>query len=648
MGTELAGGADVELTVRNIGGIDERSMRISSGVTALVGENATNRTSLIQAIAAGLGTDSYTLKSDADAGEVSLTVEGRTYVRKIHRENGHLETEGNPYLDEPDVADLYAVLLESNEIRRAVRDGGDLHEVILDPIDTEEIDAEITSRVDERREIDSELDRLGIVEEELADLEDRRDELTAELSAVGENLERKRDRLGAVERDGRAADDLDGTLSQLRETRAELERVVANLRSERESLESLRETRETIHQQYDALPEPDTTEIATIDERLTALRERQRSLDSTISDLQQVIRFNTDHLDEQGSTFRGVLDPPEEQSVADRLNPGGATVTCWTCGSQVDRDRIEGMMDQLREICREKREEREHVETRLAELAEKLDTLESRRNERADLESRLQTTAEKIEQREETIAEFQQRRETLEDRVAELESTVESHEQTHQDELLALQQEISKLEFEHDQLASKLEDVDAEIAAKREELDGRERLRERRETLSAQLEELRTRIDRIETEAIEAFNTHMAALIDALGYDNVERIWIERTEAEVETGQTATTERQFALHIVRTNEAGEAYEDTVDHLSESEREIVGIVVALAGYLVHDVHEEVPFMLLDSIEMIDGDRLVDLVSYLERFVPYLVVVLLPDHARAFDSHPPSTDYQAVEV
>jgi hypothetical protein len=54
------------------------------------------------------------------------------------------------------------------------------------------------------------------------------------------------------------------------------------------------------------------------------------------------------------------------------------------------------------------------------------------------------------------------------------------------------------------------------------------------------------------------------------------------------------------------------------------------------------------MLLDSIEMIDGDRLVDLVSYLERFVPYLVVVLLPDHARAFDSHPPSTDYQAVEV
>jgi len=29
-------------------------------------------------------------------------------------------------------------------------------------------------------------------------------------------------------------------------------------------------------------------------------------------------------------------------------------------------------------------------------------------------------------------------------------------------------------------------------------------------------------------------------------------------------------------------------------LSESEREVTGLVFALAGYLVHDVHETVPF------------------------------------------------------
>ncbi len=51
-----------------------------------------------------------------------------------------------------------------------------------------------------------------------------------------------------------------------------------------------------------------------------------------------------------------------------------------------------------------------------------------------------------------------------------------------------------------------------------------------------------------------------------------------------------------------------AYEDTLRHLSESEREVTGFVFALAGYLVHDVHEQVPFMLLDSLEAIDSDRI----------------------------------------
>lgn len=37
------------------------------------------------------------------------------------------------------------------------------------------------------------------------------------------------------------------------------------------------------------------------------------------------------------------------------------------------------------------------------------------------------------------------------------------------------------------------------------------------------------------------------------------------------------------------------------HLSENEREVVGLVFALSGYLVHDVHEQCPFILLDLLE-----------------------------------------------
>jgi uncharacterized protein YhaN len=87
------------------------------------------------------------------------------------------------------------------------------------------------------------------------------------------------------------------------------------------------------------------------------------------------------------------------------------------------------------------------------------------------------------------------------------------------------------------------------------------------------------------------------------------------------------------LHIIRQTETGATYEDTVEHLSESEREVTGLVFALAGYLAHKVYETVPFMLLDSLEAIDSGRIAALVEYIEEFSEYLVVALLPEDAAA---------------
>lgn len=39
-----------------------------------------------------------------------------------------------------------------------------------------------------------------------------------------------------------------------------------------------------------------------------------------------------------------------------------------------------------------------------------------------------------------------------------------------------------------------------------------------------------------------------------------------------------------------------------------------MVFDLAGYLVHDLGEDVPFMLLDSLGAIDADRIASLVGY----------------------------------
>jgi hypothetical protein len=59
------------------------------------------------------------------------------------------------------------------------------------------------------------------------------------------------------------------------------------------------------------------------------------------------------------------------------------------------------------------------------------------------------------------------------------------------------------------------------------------------------------------------------------------------------------------------------------------------VFALAGYVVHDVYQTLPFMLLDSLEAIDSDRIATLIEYFEEYATYLVVALLPEDAAALD-------------
>jgi uncharacterized protein YhaN len=101
------------------------------------------------------------------------------------------------------------------------------------------------------------------------------------------------------------------------------------------------------------------------------------------------------------------------------------------------------------------------------------------------------------------------------------------------------------------------------------------------------------------------------------------------------------TKNSFDLHIIRSTDDGTAYEDTVDHLSESEREVTGLVFALAGYLVHEVYETCPFLLMDSLEAIDSNRIAALVDYFASFADNLVVALLPEDAQALDD-----DYRRV--
>jgi DNA repair exonuclease SbcCD ATPase subunit len=648
MSTEELARQNIHIHVENVGGIDRTDIEASAGVTTLTGRNATNRTSLLRAVMAALGSDSVSLKGDADEGHVELTIGDSTYTRTLTRENGTVATGGEPYLDDATVADLFAFLLESNEARRAVARGENLRDLIMRPIDTDVIRAEISELEDERQQLDDELDELDALEGDLPDLEAERKRLDSRIADKRDELESKEDELDEADRDvdetreEKAA--LEDTLDELRRTRSDLEDVRYRIDTHEESIEALHDERTDLEADHDDLPDAPAGERSELDGEIERLRERESGLESELSELQSIVQFNEDMLDgDDGGRLDSLTETPEagtDGSVTDQL-VADETVTCWTCGSDVETDQIEATLDRLRDLRQETLGDVNTVREELDDLVAERNALDEKQQQRDRLERRLDKIEGELDDHEATLEDLADERDALTDEIEQLESEVEQLENEDYTELLDLHREANQLEFELGRLESDREEVVGKIADIEERLDERSQLEDQRAAIQSDLEDRRTRIERIETEAVEEFNDHMETVLDLLDYENIERIWIERTEQTVREGRRKVDKSVFELHVVRTTQSGTAYEDTIDHLSESEREVTGLVFALAGYLVHDLHETVPVMLLDSLEAVDSDRIATLVDYFAEYPDYLVVALLPDDATALDD-----DYERV--
>ena len=624
------------VSVRNIGGIDETEVAIRSGVSILAGRNATNRTSLLQALMTGLGSNRCSLKGDADEGSVTLELGDETYTRTLTRRNGKVVFDGNPYLDDPELADLFAFLLESNEARRAVAQGDDLREIIMRPIDTDGIEAEIEACRQKRDDLETEIKRLDELERQLPGLEADRQEKEKELKTARKELQsvrKQHDELDAdVEESHSRKQELEDAFQRVRDARSVLEDLKFDLETERSSLSELETEREDLRETCAESGEPEEN-LDQITGRLDELRQRKRSLGDTINQLGSVINFNEETLDGKSLGIDDALTNDTDTTSSDpteALTAGDETI-CWTCGSEVDTEQIETTLDQLRDIRSAKLDERNEIRTKITELNDRQSELKQQKRERERSERRLSEVESEIESTQDRIDNLKAAVGQKESEVEELEAEAESIELEDHDELLELHREVNGIELRVERLEQEIEDIDADIEEREAAIEERESLKQDREELSDRLTELRTRVDRIEKDAVESFNEHMETVLNLLEYDNLERIWIERRETDVREGRQKVTRTLFDLHIVRTAADGTTYEDTIEHLSESEREVTGLVFALAGYLVHDVDEVVPFVILDSLEAIDAKRIASVVDYFRDQAEYLVAALLPEDA-----------------
>ncbi|WP_302082375.1 archaea-specific SMC-related protein [Salinibaculum rarum] len=637
----------VRLEAENIGGIERTTVAFDPGVTILTGRNATNRTSLLQTIMAALGSEHVSLKGDAEEGHVSLQIGDTEYTRDLERRADTVALGGDPYLDDPELADLFAFLLESNEARRTVALGGDLRDIIMKPVDADEIKAEIRRLQNERDDIEAKIEereslrnRLPNLESQLVDLDDEIEQTRAELETAQTELD---ERSADAEEARAEQSELETKMETLQQTRSELDTTEFRLDSERESLESLeKEQADLERQQAELDEEEDDGNLDEIKAEINSLRDRKQRLERELGKLQNVIQFNEEML---GGTSRDVAaalrGDDTDGSLTDQLVDDSESIVCWTCGTEVDQEKIEETIERLQDLRTEKYNQQSDIDSELAELKDKRSAIESARQERREVERRLNEVEREIEERTEKVDTLETKREELVEQIDDLEAAVEALEEQDRSEVLEAHREVNELELQLDRLEDERESVASEIEEIEEQLEETETLEQRKEDITDQLADLRTRIDRIEEQAVEAFNDHMETVLDILNYANIDRIWVERAESEVREGRRKVTKTEFRLHIVRTTDDGVAYEDDFEHLSESEREVTGLIFALAGYLAHEVYEDVPFILLDSLEAIDSERIAKLVDYMQAYADYLVVALLEEDAAALDD-----DYERV--
>ena len=635
----------VTVYAENVGGLSESEVTLRPGVTVLRGRNATGRTSFLEGLTGVLGGSRPALKGDTEEGHIQLEWGDAIYDQHLERKNGTVRTSGRTLTERSDLVDLFVSLTESNPARRAVVRDDDLRDIIMRPVDTDAIQRRIEELQSERnrigqrlRSIDDELDRR-------TSLASRRTSVEDELDGLDDRIAELREQLAEYDADPEEAEQVEEALKSVEERKQELESIGNRIRTSEDTLEALRDERAELRTERNSV-ETSEEELARTETKLSELTSRKRSLATSINDLSAIVEFNEELASDTDSEF---LHPDGVDSTVTKLNPMSESVQCWTCGGQVDRDQISNRLDELRSVIEEKRAERTDVQSRIEDLRENQKQLRDEIERRDELDRRLDEISTDIARRERKLESLRDRRNETRQQLSSLEEFVSERDAPRDGELIDRYQRLSELEYERGQLEEELSSVREEIAELDRLADEREQLRAQQDEIREELKGQRTQIRDLEERAIEAFNEHMGEILEVLGYRNVARIWIERkagTEFDSSHGgYRGGSATRFELHIVRESDRGVGYEDTVSNLSESEREVVGLIIALAGYLVHNVYEVVPMMLLDSLEAVDADRIADLVEYFREYTSYLTVALLPEDADALGddcTHVPAED------
>lgn len=573
------------IDIERIAGILSGSATIEPGINAVRGSNWQGKSSFIEAVKTGLGT-STELTEGADSGRVEVQTPDAAVTVDLARENGSVVRHGTPFLDaEYDVigADLFACLDDRNDIRRTVRRGETLEDVLLRPLDFQDIDEQIADLKREREQVDAELSQAKEASKRLPTVQRKVKNLENEI----EELRQKRDTIANADQGHSDGESVQQALSHAQTERSEAEQRVERLQA------SIDRTDEELEERREELAELEVPDDD-VEERLVAARDRLSERERDLEILQSLY-----------SATEMVLDEGRVNLVTDvQRNLVADDLTCWVCGQETTRTDVESELDALGDEITERSAATEELRAEVENLETRREEIQQRKRRQADLESEIVDLEDRLADRRESL---ETARERLRDATARVEDLSENI-----DETMA---ELSDVESDIKFREAELDDSQAELEQLQARADRLDQLRSERDGLSSDIERLRNRKDRIKREAREAFDETMREIISRFG-----------------TGfETARLTADFEIVVAR-----DGREASLDALSEGELELIGFVAALAGRESFDVGESVPLLLVDGIGGLDDANLHTLVEYLRDHAEYLVFTAYPEY-EAFDGH-----------
>jgi DNA repair exonuclease SbcCD ATPase subunit len=597
------------LTIRNISGIRSGSTTIDDGLNVVQASNFRGKSSLIASLRTIIGAtgqyDDHPLTEGTDQGEVTLSTDSEEFNLMLERTSQSvINRKGTPYLsDETDqiCARLFACLDKNNPIRKAVRSGGDLTEILQAPLNIEDIDAQIAELKGKKNNIEQQISQAQQAGEQLPSVQETVTGLEAELK----QLQERRADLTKEESNKDRIEELSNEISTKSSQLTNITQDISRIESEIEL------KTDQISQKEDEIADFDIPDEIDTSRDIDAMQEQVDTLNRQIDLIEDLYRAN-----------QNVIDADEVDIITDVDRSIAADeVKCWVCDQQTTRDKMEKSISQLQSKIADLREKKEGLQNELEKIEARKQEVRRGRQKKERLQNDVQQLKADIDEKKGILQDKQERKEELEEEITALREELQEAEDEYNEELTDVKTEIRTTE-------TKLQDKRENLKSLEAQYKKLEDLQDQQEEIRSEITELRNQKKNTQQNLKDRFNSIISDIIEEFqpGFSSARLVLKTDQRGEVEA-----IELKIARDIDNVGQR-----TSVNTLSEGEVELIGLVVALAGYHAFNVESKVPYILIDGISQLAAEHLRSVATYLDGMSEVLVTTAYPE-AGNFDGH-----------